>query len=307
MAHNSKILSKFAIKSNYQRNMNNNYQKGHNYQSNQNTPSIPSTPSNPSTQSIPSNRSTQNPQNLFLPQHGHYRHLRVYHVAEALYDLTYLFCRRFLSAYKDRTVDQMVQAARSGKQNIAEGNQAAATSSETEIKLTNVAKASIEELLTDYEDYLRTRQLPQWDANHPRFAAMRNWAQSGDFLSSFAVKAPKMSDEEMANLAITLCHQIISMLTHLLKTMQQRFVTQGGIKERMHAARIGYRQTEVAEIDRLRQENIALRQRIAQLENYIKNQNTQSNQNPQNLQSTQSIPSNQSTPSIPPSTPSPKP
>ena len=316
MAHNSKILYKFAIKSNYQRNMNNNYQKDHNYPSNQNTPS---NQNYQSTQSIPSNRSNQsthNPQNLFLPQHGHYRHLRVYHVAEALYDLTYLFCRRFLSAYKDRTVDQMVQAARSGKQNIAEGNQAAATSSETEIKLTNVAKASIEELLTDYEDYLRTRQLPQWDANHPRFAAMRNWAQSGDFLSSFAFKAPKMSDEEMANLAITLCHQIISMLTHLLKTMQQRFVTQGGIKERMYAARIGYRQTEVAEIDRLRQENLALRQRIAQLENYIKNQNTQSNQNPQNpqnpqnLQSTPSIPSNQSTPSnqsIPPSTPSPKP
>ena len=278
--------------------MNHNYQKDQIYPSNHNTPST---------------RSTQNPQNLFLPQHGHYRHLRVYHVAEALYDLTYLFCRRFLSAYKDRTVDQMVQAARSGKQNIAEGNQAAATSSETEIKLTNVAKASIEELLTDYEDYLRTRQLPQWDANHPRFAAMRNWAQSGDFLSSFAVKAPKMSDEEMANLAITLCHQIISMLTHLLKTMQQRFVTQGGIKERMHAARIGYRQTEVAEIDRLRQENIALRQRIAQLENYIKNQNTLSNQNPQNPQNLQSIPStpsNQSTPTSPTSptsTPSPKP
>ena len=310
MAHNSKILYKFAIKSNYQRNMNNNYQKDQKDQKDQNYQS---------TQSIPSTQSNRSTQNLFLPQHGHYRHLRVYHVAEALYDLTYLFCRRFLSAYKDRTVDQMVQAARSGKQNIAEGNQAAATSSETEIKLTNVAKASIEELLTDYEDYLRTRQLPQWDANHPRFAAMRNWAQSGDFLSSFAVKAPKMSDEEMANLAITLCHQIISMLTHLLKTMQQRFVTQGGIKERMHAARIGYRQTEVAEIDRLRQENIALRQRIAQLENYIKNQNTlstqsnQSTQNPQNLQSTQSIPStpsNQSTPinqSIPTSPPSPKP
>ena len=292
MAHNSKILYKFAIKSNYQRNMNNNYQKDQKDQKDQNYQSTPSNPSNRSSPSNQSNQSTQNP------------HMRVYHVAEALYDLTYLFCRRFLSAYKDRTVDQMVQAARSGKQNIAEGNQAAATSSETEIKLTNVAKASIEELLTDYEDYLRTRQLPQWDANHPRFAAMRNWAQSGDFLSSFAVKAPKMSDEEMANLAITLCHQIISMLTHLLKTMQQRFVTQGGIKERMHAARIGYRQTEVAEIDRLRQENIALRQRIAQLENYIKNQN------PQNLQNLQSTQSNQSTPSnqiIPPSTPSPKP
>ncbi len=274
-----------------------------NSQKNQNDRNDRSTRNNQSTRNTQSNRSNQNTQNsqtLFLPQHGHYRHLRVYHVAEALYDLTYLFCSRFLSAYKDRTVDQMVQAARSGKQNIAEGNQAAATSSETEIKLTNVAKASIEELLTDYEDYLRTRQLPQWDASHPRFDAMRNWAQSGDFLNSFSEKAQKMSDEEMANLAITLCHQIIYMLTHLLKTMQQRFVTQGGIKERMYAARTGYRQTEIAEIDRLRQENIALRQRITQLEDYIKNQsnrsnqsnrNTQSNQNTQNDQNTQNIPS----------------
>ena len=254
----------------------------------QSTRNTRNTRSNQNTQNF---QNSQNSQTLFLPQHGHYRHLRVYHVAEALYDLTYFFCSRFLSAYKDRTVDQMVQAARSGKQNIAEGNQAAATSSETEIKLTNVAKASIEELLTDYEDYLRTRQLPQWDASHPRFDAMRNWAQSGDFLNSFSEKAQKMSDEEMANLAITLCHQIIYMLTHLLKTMQQRFVTQGGIKERMYAARTGYRQTEIAEIDRLRQENVALRQRITQLEDYIKNlsnQNTPSDQSTQSDRNTQS-------------------
>ena len=102
----------------------------------------------------------------FLPQCGHYRNLRVYKVAEMIYDITYYFTSHYL-AKGDRTVDQMVQAARSGKQNIAEGNQAAATSSETEIKLTNVAKASLEELLTDYEDYLRVRNLEQWARHIP--------------------------------------------------------------------------------------------------------------------------------------------
>ena len=95
------------------------------------------------------------PPKTFLPQHGHYRHLRVYQVTEMIYDITFYFTQHYLKK-GDRTIDQMVQAARSGKQNIAEGNQAAATSSETEIKLTNVA------LLDDYEDYLRVRQLPQW-------------------------------------------------------------------------------------------------------------------------------------------------
>ena len=111
----------------------------------------------------------------FLPQHGSYRHLRVYHVAEAIYDLTYHFVHTFLPK-GDRTVDQMVQAARSGKQNIAEGNQAAATSAETELKLTNVAKASLEELCLDYEDYLRVRGLAQWDEGHPRYASVRSYS-----------------------------------------------------------------------------------------------------------------------------------
>ena len=115
-------------------------------QHNQNNPI---TPTNQTNQRTPINQKNQKSPHLFLPQHGHYRHLRVYRVAEALYDLTYIFCQRFMPPFGDRTVDQMVQAARSGKQNIAEGNQAAATSTETEIKLTNVARASIEELLAD--------------------------------------------------------------------------------------------------------------------------------------------------------------
>lgn len=134
----------------------------------------------------------------------------------------------------------MVQAARSGKQNISEGNQASATSSETEIKLTNVAKASLEEMLDDYEDYLRVRGLEQWGNLHPRFEKMRRYARSGQIKSDYAQDINKMNDEETANLCITLIHQAIYMLHKLLVTMQDRFVTEGGIKERMFQARVNY-------------------------------------------------------------------
>ncbi|MBR8765232.1 hypothetical protein IX336_000588 [Porphyromonas levii] len=104
----------------------------------------------------------------FLPNKGGYRQLRAFKVSEMIYDLTFHFTERFLNR-GDRTVDQMVQAACSGKQNIAEGSEAATTSRETEIKLTNVAKASLEELLIDYEDYLRVHGLEQWGLEHPRY------------------------------------------------------------------------------------------------------------------------------------------
>ena len=245
-------------------------QNNQNPQNDQNNRSSQSTPSNlntPNTQSNPNTPTPPTPQqsHLFLPQHGHYRHLRVYKAAEALYDITFIFCQKFLSSCVDRTVDQMLQAARSGKQNIAEGNQAATTSSETEIKLTNVAKASLEELLVDYEDYLRTRQLTQWDNQHPRYFKMRNWTKTEDFSTNYAIKAEKMSDEEVANLGITLCHQIIYMLNNLLKTQQERFVTQGGIKERMHAARTGYRQEQDEELNNLRLEVPQLKAEITHL------------------------------------------
>ena len=138
----------------------------------------------------------------------------------------------------------MVQAARSGKQNIAEGNQAAATSSETEIKLTNVAKASLEELLDDYEDYLRVRNLEQWSALHPRYEKMRLYARSEQISNTYVKNIHRMNDEEIANLCITLIHQAIYMLHKLLITMQQRFVTEGGIKERMFQARTNYRNNQ---------------------------------------------------------------
>ena len=178
--------------------------------------------------------------NNFLPQHGNYRNLRVYKVTEIIYDITYYFAQKYLSK-GDRTVDQMVQAARSGKQNIAEGNQAAATSSETEIKLTNVAKASLEELLIDYEDYLRVRKLEQWNKLHPRFETMRQYARSEQIMKDYSKYIVRMTDEEIANLCITLIHQAIFMLFKLLEHMQERFVKEGGIKEIMYKARTEYR------------------------------------------------------------------
>lgn len=237
---------------------------------------------------------------LFLPQHGHYRQLRVYRVTEALYDLTYLFCQRFMPNHGDRTVDQMVQAARSGKQNIAEGNQAAATSSDTEIRLTNVARASLEELLDDYEDYLRTRRLQRWELGHPRLEALRRWTKSDSFFNDYAIKGARMTDEELANVGVTLCHQAIYMLGQLLKTLQTRFVQEGGIKERMHAARTGYRKGIDAELQALRQDNSQLRQRIAELERMNqRDRNDRNNPNTPNTPITPSTPINPSNPSNP--------
>lgn len=197
----------------------------------------------------------QNNQKItFLPQHGHYRNLRVYQVSEMIYDITFYFCQKYLQK-GDRTVDQMVQAARSGKQNIAEGNQAAATSSETEIKLTNVAKASLEELLDDYEDYLRVRGLQQWGQLHPRYEAMREYARSNQIKKDYASQIQKMNDEEIANLCITLIHQAMYMLHKLLETMQDRFVKEGGIKERMLHARLNYRNSQSAQNNQSNQNN----------------------------------------------------
>jgi len=219
---------------------------------------------------------TQNHQNApktFLPQHGHYRHLRVYQVAEIIYDITFYFTQHYLQK-GDRTIDQMVQAARSGKQNIAEGNQASATSSETEIKLTNVAKASLEELLDDYEDYLRVRQLPQWGNLHPRYEKMRQYARSQQIGKDYAQVVRKMNDEEIANLCITLIHQAMYMLHKLLITMQERFVIEGGIKERMYQARVTYRNSQSNQ----NYQNYQNCQNNLKILNNPNNQNTQNNQ-----------------------------
>jgi four helix bundle suffix protein len=135
----------------------------------------------------------------------------------------------------------MVQAARSGKQNIAEGSEASTTSRETEIKLTNVAKASLEELLIDYQDYLRTHGLTIWSSQHTRYQQMRDYAASPRLENEYSSLMLRLTDEEVANLSITLINQATYMLRRLLETQQRQFVEYGGIREQMTRARLNYR------------------------------------------------------------------
>lgn len=176
----------------------------------------------------------------FLPKNGGYRRLRVYKTAEVIFDLTNVFVKRFISP-SSRTCDQMIQAARSGKQNIAEGSEASVTSRETEIKLTNVAKASLEELLLDYEDYLRINGLSVWSKDNIRVARLREYVRTDRFMSNPLEYALKLNAEEFCNLEITLINQATYMLRKMLETQQAQFVSSGGVREQMYRARVEYR------------------------------------------------------------------
>lgn len=176
----------------------------------------------------------------FLPISGGYRNLRGYRLAEIIHDLTVVFVKRFIPR-GSRTIDQMEQAARSGKQNIAEGSVASSTSKETEIKLTNVAKASLEELLLDYEDYLRQHSLARWDATHPRYEPMRRYLKDDTFMNSPMEYSARWNAEEFCNVCITLINQCTYLLRRLIERQQQMFLESGGIKEQMYKARIAFR------------------------------------------------------------------
>lgn len=176
----------------------------------------------------------------FLPSAGGYRKLRAFQLAEIICDLTMIFAEKFIR-HGSRTRDQIEQAARSGKQNIAEGSEASRTSKETEIRLTNVAKASLEELLLDYEDYLRQNSLPQWGKEHPRTVRLREYLRSNEFMRAPTQLAQKLNAEEYCNLCITLINQTTYMLKRLIDRQQQQFLEQGGIKEQMFRARSAYR------------------------------------------------------------------
>ncbi len=180
------------------------------------------------------------PNNTFIPQKGHYRKLRAYQIAEIIYDITYFFTQKYL-AKGDRTIDQMIQAARSGKQNIAEGSAAGSTSKETEIKLTNVAKASLQELLIDYEDYLRVRGLKIWDKDNPKVLQTRQYCNSRKDSSDILKKLNERTDETVANIAITLLHQSDRLLFGLIERQKNDFLKNGGIREQMFSARKDYR------------------------------------------------------------------
>lgn len=157
-----------------------------------------------------------------------------------MYDVTFYFAHHYLEK-GDRTIDQMVQAARSGKQNIAEGAAAGNTSKETEIKLTNVAKASLQELLVDYEDFLRVRGLKQWQPNDVRLAQTKRACAAHNDSEYYRKAMPERSAETIANIAITLIHQTDWLLNKLIEKLEIQFVENGGVKEQMTKARKEYR------------------------------------------------------------------
>ncbi len=177
----------------------------------------------------------------FLPPHGNYAELLSYQKAEIVFDLTFRFCKRFL-AMGDRTIDQMVQAARSGKQNIVEGSKASVTSKEMELKLTNVARSSLEELLKDYGDFLRVRDLRLWakdskEAQYVRRLGSRPRVTYENF-REFCETRPA---EVVANIALCLIHQANYLLDQQIRRLERDFVKEGGLRERMTRARLEYR------------------------------------------------------------------
>lgn len=202
-----------------------------------------------------------------IPHHGGYRKLKSFQVAQLAYDVTVRFCARYIEK-RSRTQDQMVQAARSGVQNIAEGSQASGTSKKTELKLTNVARASLEELRLDYEDYLRQRGLEQWPAQHPalmRFKArrcatleeVRDWVENErngptrtntdtqgrgsaslpSVKRSVKVRARPGSAHLVANAALSLLNLACHLLDKQIAAQERAFLEEGGFSERLYRVR----------------------------------------------------------------------
>jgi four helix bundle suffix protein len=180
----------------------------------------------------------QNKKEGFIPPHGGYRNLITYQKAEIIFDGTVYFTSRFFKKY-DRTIDQMVQAARSGKQNIAEASMASATSKETEIKLTNVARASLEELMIDYQDYLRINKLLLWNKNDRLVERFRELNRTPNATYETYKKAIENKDPEIcANAMICLINIVSYLLAQQIKALEKAFINEGGLRERMTKARI---------------------------------------------------------------------
>lgn len=177
----------------------------------------------------------------FLPKHGNYQELKAFQKAEVVYDLTVRFVRKYL-ARGDRTIDQMVQAARSGKKNLLEGSKASKTSKEMEIKLTNVARASLEELLDDYHDFLRNRDSSSWDKDSKEALYVRRLGTKQPqtfelYRNIFETRPP----EVLANIAICLINQANYLIDRQIARLEKDFLEQGGLRERMTRARLEQR------------------------------------------------------------------
>jgi four helix bundle suffix protein len=179
---------------------------------------------------------------LILP-HGGYRNLKSYQNSEIVYDATVAFCDRFIDR-RSRTHDQMVQAARSGKQNIAEGSMASGTSKKTELKLIGVARASLEELLLDYQDFLRQKGLLLWGKDNPQAQAIRKmaWKEDRSYVT-YKTYIEASPPEAAANTIICLIHQANYLLDQLLRQLEKQFLDEGGFTERLYQARSQARRT----------------------------------------------------------------
>jgi four helix bundle suffix protein len=177
----------------------------------------------------------------FIPPHGGYEDLLSFQKARIVYDATVCFCKRFVEK-RDRTFDQMVQAARSGKQNILEGSQASGTSKEMELKLVNVARSSLEELLEDYRDFLRTRDLRQWEKESREAIFVRKLgARENRSYEAYRTYIETRPPEVVANILICLIHQTNYLLDQQLRQLEKAFLEEGGLRERMTRARLSAR------------------------------------------------------------------
>lgn len=193
-----------------------------------------------------------------LREYVDYRQLRFYQRSDVLYQLTRIFCDRYLPKYGDRTVDQMVQAVRSIKQNIAEGVRDGQSSIETELKLLGIARGSNNELLEDYLDYLKYHGMKEWFGSNPRFTNLHAFCKNNCEYEVYKPLFAKMNDEELANMAICLCHQVDKGLTSFMEKVDREFTQEGGIRERMTNARLEQRnrQTEIIQQQRLEIEQL---------------------------------------------------
>ncbi len=181
-----------------------------------------------------------------IPPHGGYRKLKSFQTTELIYDSTVAFCKRHKSNLTYKTYEQMTGAARSGKQNIAEASQVSGTSKKSELKLLNVARGSLEELLQDFLDYLRQNSLKTWDKNSPKARAVRKLAYEED--KSYETYAPYFEGdaEVAANTLICLVHQANYLLDQQIKALEKEFLEKGGFTERMYRKRTEHRKEQAA-------------------------------------------------------------
>jgi four helix bundle suffix protein len=186
----------------------------------------------------------------FIPPHGGYGKLLAYRKSEIIYDATVRFCDRFIDK-RSRTHDQMVQAARSGNKNIAEGSQVSGTSKESELKLTGVARGSLEELLGDYKDCLRQRGFREWNKNDREALFVRKLgARNEESFADYKDFIETRPAETVANILICLIHQANYLLDQQLRKLEQEFLQQGGLRERMTRARLAVRTGDTSQMQR---------------------------------------------------------